>query len=288
MKLTILGKFGAFPAVGGGTSSYLITDNFTAVSRDEVYNAKLNENLLVNNSKINKKPMANCAEINHSTQNNAELNEKPALNILLDCGSGAISRLQHYVRPENLDAIVLSHLHNDHMCDLLPLAYYLQVKCVKLDLFMPQCDCPQADFIKTLDCYNIKYYDESTKVIIGHEKNNGEKLNTGSMNLSFFKMIHPLLSFAVKVSCGGKTLFYSGDTTINNNITQNIGDCDILLMDGGKADGSSAQHMSLAEIVNIAEKSKIQTIVTHINPSLEYNAQSKFVKIAEELAIYNV
>lgn len=49
-----------------------------------------------------------------------------AVNVLMDCGPGALSVLRQEINPRNLDAIVISHLHADHMLDLVPLAYGLK------------------------------------------------------------------------------------------------------------------------------------------------------------------
>ena len=46
--------------------------------------------------------------------------------LLIDAGTGSLARLMDIARPETLDAVVLSHLHFDHMSDLLPMQYALQ------------------------------------------------------------------------------------------------------------------------------------------------------------------
>ena len=48
--------------------------------------------------------------------------------ILVDCGAGALARLEERLPIERLDAVVLSHLHYDHMSDMLPLHYALQFR----------------------------------------------------------------------------------------------------------------------------------------------------------------
>src|SRR5436305_14975258 len=40
--------------------------------------------------------------------------------LLLDCGPGALPRLATRLAPEAVDAIFLSHMHQDHILDLLP------------------------------------------------------------------------------------------------------------------------------------------------------------------------
>ena len=77
MKLTILGKYGPYPAAGGACSGYLI--------------------------------------------------EQGGNHVLIDCGSGVLSRLQQVCKIHDLSAIVLSHLHSDHMADMLVLRYALEI-----------------------------------------------------------------------------------------------------------------------------------------------------------------
>ncbi len=43
----------------------------------------------------------------------------------LDMGAGALNRLQDLMRPEDLDAVVITHLHPDHCADLLSLRVYM-------------------------------------------------------------------------------------------------------------------------------------------------------------------
>jgi ribonuclease BN (tRNA processing enzyme) len=41
--------------------------------------------------------------------------------VLLDCGPGITTALSAVADPEDLDAVLISHLHSDHCYDLLPL-----------------------------------------------------------------------------------------------------------------------------------------------------------------------
>ena len=43
--------------------------------------------------------------------------------ILIDCGPGVLSRMMTEDCLDTLDAVVLSHLHYDHMSDMLPMQY---------------------------------------------------------------------------------------------------------------------------------------------------------------------
>lgn len=47
-------------------------------------------------------------------------------NVLLDLGQGSLVRVFGEVAPEDLDAVLVSHLHPDHFIDLVPLRHYLR------------------------------------------------------------------------------------------------------------------------------------------------------------------
>src|SRR5690242_7124329 len=46
--------------------------------------------------------------------------------ILLDCGPGVFAKLRVHARYETIDAVVISHLHADHVLDLVPFASALR------------------------------------------------------------------------------------------------------------------------------------------------------------------
>jgi len=45
---------------------------------------------------------------------------------VVDFGSGALANLRFYCEPDQLDAVVISHMHADHFFDLIPLRYALK------------------------------------------------------------------------------------------------------------------------------------------------------------------
>ena len=224
MKLTVLGKYGPYPAAGGGTSSYLLQGESTAVA--------------------------------------------------LDFGSGALGRLARFVAAENLRAVVLSHLHYDHICDLLPFSYCLKAKDKRVELIMPDTDCFQRKIIDDLDGFDIKFIKPNMRI--------------GEFDFSIEKMRHPLESYSMRISSVGRTLFYSGDTAFCPEITEIAAGSDLLLLDCGRAENTPAPHLSLSEAAFIAKTLKAQTIATHLNPALNYVSPSPLVTVAREGETYCV
>src|SRR5918999_1068962 len=51
--------------------------------------------------------------------------EEDGVTVLLDCGNGVFAKMRTFVDYVDVDAVVISHLHADHILDLVPFAYAL-------------------------------------------------------------------------------------------------------------------------------------------------------------------
>ena len=169
---------------------------------------------------------------------------------------------------------MLSHLHYDHICDLLPLSYLLKASGVTLDLVMPLTDCPQRKLIEGLDGYILVPVCESMRV--------------GEFTLDFTKMRHTLESYSVRTECCGRSLFYSGDTAFCDELVHAAEGSDLMLLDCGKAENAAAAHLSAGEAVFLSGTLGIPAIATHLNPDLKYSISGGKVVLAEERRTYNV
>jgi ribonuclease BN (tRNA processing enzyme) len=53
--------------------------------------------------------------------------ESEDFSVLIDCGSGVLTQLQHYTTLQAIDAVVLSHYHADHVADIGCLQYAARI-----------------------------------------------------------------------------------------------------------------------------------------------------------------
>src|SRR5699024_1170825 len=53
----------------------------------------------------------------------AYLVEEKDFKLLVDAGSGSLSKLQNYINISDLDAVIVSHYHHDHMADIGVIQY---------------------------------------------------------------------------------------------------------------------------------------------------------------------
>ncbi|MEZ5336490.1 MAG: MBL fold metallo-hydrolase [Methanolobus sp.] len=135
--------------------------------------------------------------------------------LLFDCGCGVLGRIYESGYHHNdIDAIIVTHLHLDHVGDILALikANWLVGK-TDMRLYGPQ--GTKEWFDKTLDVYDY-LRDRFTVGII--ELVPGEEFtpkgNDGNCNchISCAKTIHTENSLAYLVESEGKSVVYTGDT----------------------------------------------------------------------------
>jgi ribonuclease BN (tRNA processing enzyme) len=180
--------------------------------------------------------------------------------LLLECGSGVLSRLLSHFSLDRLDAIVISHLHSDHIADLMILRYALQfIKMPPLKIFLPNRPYAEYDMLKGSGVFELIPVTD------------GLRAKLGDVELEFWEMTHPVPSFGVRVTCDGRTLAYSGDTNLNQRLPHFFNGADTALVDAGllsyEKTGPAATHLTAREIGELFAKTPCkQVLLTHINP----------------------
>lgn len=213
-------------------------------------------------------------------------------NILIDCGSGVMGRLQKYCKIEELDAIVLSHLHSDHSSDMYVLRYAVQAKLnlksmsKPIEVYTPE--TPEVyhnelDFKGVFNLHNIK---------------EGTQLEIKGFKFTFYKTIHPVECYGMRVEKDGKVFAYSADTTYSENIAKLAEGADLFLCEANATENMKKKgnppHLSVKEACGIAKKAKVKKLLlTHFyfeEPRENYaeDAEGEFenVELSKELTEY--
>ena len=270
MKLTVLGRYGPFPAPGGACSSYLIEAP---------------------------------AVIGQNGAND------PKVRIVLDLGAGALSRLLSVCPLKTIDAVILSHLHSDHMSDMLVLRYALQqYRARGVEVPMPLKVIapaePEAEFraLAGTGTYDMV---KATDTL---------KLRFGALTITLHSMFHPVPSFAVDIleerpksppAYGPKEpevrLFYTGDTGLHDGLRPLCEGATVLLADTGllarEKTTEFAPHLTALEAGKLAREAGVgKLLCTHLwgggipedQVLLEARRHFPSAQIAQEMHIYEV
>ena len=189
--------------------------------------------------------------------------------ILLECGSGSLAFLTALTEPEKIDAIVLSHLHYDHMSDILPLSFRYAMAGKTLKVYAPS--APE-NVRKLLDCPAFEWCDIAKGGQIGEVKFTAAPVR------------HPVPSYAVRFAHEGKVLCYSGDTNTCDNLALFVRDADLFLCDACFTDAmwnENLPHLSAGKAAEISCAAGVKRLMlTHFRPDI---AKETLLKDAEKV-----
>ncbi|MDI3311705.1 MAG: MBL fold metallo-hydrolase [Thermoanaerobacterium sp.] len=212
------------------------------------------------------------------------------INILLDCGSGVISRYQKYHDLKDLKYIILTHLHSDHMADMLVLRYALDIMMKKgyidqpVTVYCPDEPSKIVEELRFNNVFKIKYIDDELK------------LKIGNFTITFKAMVHPVKTFAVKFSDGDKTFVFSSDTIYNDQLVSFASNSDLFLCDGNLLNGEKGPHLTAKQAAEISKAAHCKKlVVTHLWPQRLMEEYEKEVSevvndatIAKPFDVYHV
>ena len=182
--------------------------------------------------------------------------EAASARVLLDCGTGTLAALTALMPPEELDAVVLSHLHYDHMSDMLPLIYRMQGKG-RLRVYAPQAPAEVCALLSgAFDVRDLEHAEHA-----------------GTLTLSVLPVRHPVPCFAVRCAAEGKSFCYTGDTNTCGGLADWARDCDLLLADACFTDALWAEnkpHISARLAAQAAREAGAKRLVlTHFTPGTD-------------------
>ena len=128
-------------------------------------------------------------------------------NLLLDAGSSTLVELEKELDPLDLDAVILSHYHHDHIADLGVLQYYWQLYPTQT----PKPILPIYGHTEDEFHFNDLTMDGVTE---GRAYFEAEELKLGPFLVTFMKTIHPVPCYAMRFveEKTGAVFVFTGDS----------------------------------------------------------------------------
>ncbi|MFZ5965594.1 MAG: MBL fold metallo-hydrolase [Bacillota bacterium] len=221
--------------------------------------------------------------------------EEGETKILIDCGNGTLSRLQQKINSfYDIDLIILSHLHSDHVGDAMVLKYALGIGKMKdpskksILLYAPQSPADDFEKLQYQQAYDLHGIHEALVIQLEN------------LEITFKKMDHPVECYGVKVKSNDRTFVYSADTKYCSQLLDFTREADMLLCECGvleKDKNSDTPHLSAKETGMIGRQCNIKNVLlTHFWP--EYDLQDVFeeanaehpdkIVLSEEMKSYEI
>lgn len=188
--------------------------------------------------------------------------QEDGFNLLIDCGSGVLAQLQNYIKPEELDAVILSHYHADHVADIGVLQYSRLIQS-----FLQK-------GIKTLPIYGHTKDEGSFQSLTHGTHTKGipydpeGELKVGPFTITFQLTKHAVVCYAMRITDGKSTLVYTADTALIPELTVFSRNADLLIAECNfykGMDGSGPGHMTSEDCGKLAQQSEAhQLLLTHL------------------------
>lgn len=191
-------------------------------------------------------------------------------DIWLDAGPGTFGVLQKYTSYFNLHALVLSHLHLDHIVDVYPFYYGLRYSInsrgpAALPVFAPPGAREHLEKIVGGDGFG-GFFDFRAV-------SDGDRVEIGVFSFQFAKSRHPIECNAMRIEAAGRCLVYTADSGPSDDLASFAKGADVLIAEASMqepSEGLEEVHMTAKQAGTLAAKAGAgRLVLTHIVPGLD-------------------
>lgn len=222
-------------------------------------------------------------------------------NVVFDLGNGSLGALQRHICLDDLDAVLLTHLHPDHCVDLCGL--YVTRRYRPSGPFTRRLPVhgPSGTPERLVQMYHgIEPAGMSSQFEV-HVLQSAQPVGVGPLTVTPYRVNHPVEAFGFRIEAEGRVLAYSGDTDACPALTPLFTGADLVLADAAFIDGRDdvdGIHLSGSRAAKAAiEAGGVgRLMLTHIPPWNDRSvcrAQAAAlwpgeVELAEPDAVYDV
>jgi ribonuclease BN (tRNA processing enzyme) len=241
--------------------------------------------------------------------------EEAGTCILLDCGCGVFGKLRRHRDYVAVDAVVISHLHADHIFDLVPFAsaltYAPRQQPVPVDRWpgvaepaRPRLIAPHgASESFALMCQGGGMFPNHVEQAFALEEYGpGDTVTVGPLQLSFAAVPHylPTCAVDVKVTASGRRFTFGADSAPSEEIVTFAQGTDLLMLEATlpRPERTGIRgHLTPRDAAEHAERAGVPRLVlTHISDELDAlwavdEARAVYggdIKVAAEDDVYTV
>lgn len=201
-------------------------------------------------------------------------------NLLLDMGSGVLSRLIAEIDVRNLDGVFISHLHYDHTSDLLPFKYLLEEIPLKVKIYTQKDDSEWYKILFDDPLFEVMNVDKDTV------------LNIKGKKITFYEMNHPVPDLGIRIEDEKGVFAYTGDTRYNENLKPLLSGASAAIVDCSKPEVFIGGHMRAVEGKRIKKEIPIKLLIaSHASPDYDPTPEFEGVEgivFAREFAEYDI
>jgi len=198
--------------------------------------------------------------------------EQGGTRIWMDAGNGTMAAVQRIVPLEQIDALVISHVHADHCADLFTLYVALRFRmegALRKPLWAPRevweivprfLDPYGGGALKLEEAFDF------------HPLEDGGEAEVAGVRFRCVRTAHPVETLALRAEAGGRVLAYSADTGPAADLTGLARGADLFVCEACYQDAAMGApvHLSARQAAELGRRAEVRTLApTHVWPTLD-------------------
>jgi ribonuclease BN (tRNA processing enzyme) len=196
--------------------------------------------------------------------------------LAMDLGNGTLAELQCYCDPFLLGGLLLSHLHPDHCADFTALTVFRRYhpkpsrdpRTQRLPVYassdaadrLAALYAPSADELAVTDLSDVFDFQS---LALG-------TVQAGPFEVTALRVAHPCEAYGFRISHGGRSLVYTGDSGPCEALEQLADGADVLLAEASwthAPDRPAGLHLSGRDAGDLAVRAGVRRLlITHVPP----------------------
>jgi ribonuclease BN (tRNA processing enzyme) len=197
------------------------------------------------------------------------------MRLLIDCGATALVALKRAgIAPNDIDGVVVSHLHGDHFGGLVFLlldAHHMSRRARPLSIIGPtglagRLAAAQEALFPGASAAALRF------PLALAEMEAGARIERPGLAVATFPANHAAGGapcFALRLELGGKVVAYSGDSGWTEALAEAARGADLFICECSTYDRATSGHLSYAELApRLPGLGAKRVILTHMNPDM--------------------
>jgi ribonuclease BN (tRNA processing enzyme) len=201
--------------------------------------------------------------------------------LLLDCGAGTLMRLDQLGMPINdLDTVVLTHLHLDHVSDVLALANARYLS----DLYGLQIYGPEGTDIWWKIVKSVYPNLEKMEAAV-HELKPMDTVTLKGFDIFAEEAVHSVTALAYRIECQDRILVYSGDTEPSARVAALAQGADLLIHECSFPEPFEVTNHSTPRKLGqmLRNTDVMQMVLTHFYPQAQGHEEEMALEVHESV-----
>jgi ribonuclease BN (tRNA processing enzyme) len=195
--------------------------------------------------------------------------EHDGFRLLIDAGNGSTGVLQRMTGLLDLDAVMISHMHGDHFLDLITYTYARRYHPDGMPACLPV-HGPSDVEAHVAGAFGRPVAELLAEVYDFRPVSRGGRLEIGPFTLDLAPVNHPVETYGMRIAAGGRTLAYSADSGVCDELVKVAREADVFLCEASYLDGDDNPpdiHLTGKQAGEHATRADVgRLLLTHLVP----------------------